>query len=297
MSMPSRHRRVKTGHRIRRVPFVAPTPFGIEVMTLDELHAMAAPDYLRAPQRPAFHLLILGRDGAGTHRVDFERYRVGREHSVWVRPGQVQQFGEERAAAGELVLFEPDFLIPGTRAAAIAENRFGPVGFVHAGAARTRLAAARRELVREYAIARTSEATAARTEALRHLLSVVILRLAATAPDAAPPDTHRLHSAFRELLERDFARAHDVDHYARALGYSTRTLARATQAAVGQSPKQVIAERIGLEARRLLAHTDRPVSTVARQLGFRDPSNFSAFFTGHVGTTPTRFRREGGEFR
>jgi AraC-like DNA-binding protein len=58
-------------------------------------------------------------------------------------------------------------------------------------------------------------------------------------------------------------------------GYSVRTLGRATRAAAGESPKQAISDRLVLEARRL---------------GFRDPSNFSTFFTIHTGQSPTAFR-------
>jgi AraC-like DNA-binding protein len=73
-------------------------------------------------------------------------------------------------------------------------------------------------------------------------------------------------------------------------GYSVRTLGRATWAAAGESPKQAISDRLVLEARRLLAHTGQPISRLARRLGFRDPSNFSTFFTLHTGQSPTAFR-------
>jgi AraC-like DNA-binding protein len=100
------------------------------------------------------------------------------------------------------------------------------------------------------------------------------------------------------LLEHDFAAAHDVEHYARALGYSTRTLSRVTRAAAGQTPKQMIQERLALEAGRLLAHSTQPVSAIAAQLGFRDASNFATFFTRQMGTTPTQFRnRERGQIK
>ena len=48
--------------------------------------------------------------------------------------------------------------------------------------------------------------------------------------------------------------------------------------------------RLVLEARRLLAYTDRPVAAIARELGFTDPSNFSAFFARHAGEGPSTFR-------
>lgn len=247
---------MKTGQRIRRVRYIAPAPYGVEVMTLAQLRELAPPGYLQTPQRPAFHLLILGTSGRATHTVDFREYPVGRGRGVWVRPGQVQRFSHNSTASGDLVLFQPDFLIPGTEAAAIADDRSGPVPYDPPKATRDRLDQARRALREEYAgvLQATRASDARQTETLRHLLSILILRLAAAPID--PVSKHGaegLHGRFGDLLERDFAVAHDVDHYASALGYSARTLSRATQAAGGETPKQMIQERIVLEASRLLA--------------------------------------------
>jgi len=288
--------RVKTRHYIRQVRYLAPAPYGVEIMTLAHVRRMPPPGYLRAPQRPAFHVLIIGSYGLATHTVDFRPYAIGRGHAAWVRPGQVQRFSEQETAAGDLVLFQPDFLIPGTQAAAIADNRFSPVGYDVPDTALDQLDRARRALRAEYALAREAAGAvdAVQGEMLRHLLSVLILRLTG-ASDATPParsSAARLYEQFRDLLERDFPSAHNVDHYAAALGYSPRTVARATMAAAGQTPKQMIQERIALEAARLLAHSDLAVTSIAAKLNFRDVSNFSTFFTRQTGIAPTEFRRQ-----
>jgi AraC-like DNA-binding protein len=274
---------VRTSQPIRRVSFVASSPLGIEVMTFARLRSFSPPGYLTAPHRAAFHLLLLVTAGTASHTVDFEEHRLGPGRGLWIRPGQVQRFSEDRLT-GDLVLFQPDFLIPHTRAAALADDRSAPLAFVHS------TDSARRALRREYAVAsRAAEPSASQTEALRHLLSVLVLKLdIADVPRHGPAG---LHARFRALLERDFATAHAVGHYARELGYSPRSLGRATQIAAGESPKQIIHGRIALEARRLLAHSDLAISTIGSRVGFRDPSNFSAFFTHATGETPTAFRR------
>jgi len=280
------------------VRYVAPAPYGVEAMTLAQLREMAPPGYLTAPQRPAFHLLILGSCGQATHTVDFREYPIGRGCGVWVRPGQVQRFSsDDEKLSADLVLFQPDFLIPGTEAAAIADDRFGPVNYDCSHSTRDHLDQARSTLREGYAEALQTArpGDAMQTEMLRHLLSVLILRLTA-APAPRTNGSHHgadgLHGRFRDLLERDFAVAHDVEHYARVLGYSSRTLSRATQTAVDQTPKQMIQERIALEAARLLAHSSLAVAPIAAGLGFRDPSNFSTFFTRQTGIAPTKFRRQ-----
>jgi AraC-like DNA-binding protein len=270
---------VRTRQHAPRVPYLAPSPLGIEVMTFARLRAITPPDELAAAHRPAFHLLLLVTAGSATHTVDFREHRLTPRRGLWVRPGQVQRFSGARPR-GDLVLFRPDVLIPGSRAAALADDRAAPAAFTRSAAVDRALAALRRE----------HEDAPDEPETLRHLLSVLVLKLG--IPDTARHGPAALDARLRDLVERDFAAAHDVGHYARKLGYSPRTLGRATKAAAGETPKQVIQGRIALEARRLLAHSDLPVSAIGLRLGFRDPSNFTAFFAHATGETPTAFRRD-----
>ncbi len=51
-------------------------------------------------------------------------------------------------------------------------------------------------------------------------------------------------------------------------------------------------DRVALEARRLLAHTDLTVAAVGRRLGFEETTNFVKFFVRRTGTTPGTFRQD-----
>ena len=107
-----------------------------------------------------------------------------------------------------------------------------------------------------------------------------------------PPQPHNdAFSLFRHAIERDFATNRQVSHYARQLGYSARTLSRATLAATGAGAKEFIDARVLLEAKRLLAHGDLTVMQCAHQLGFHDAANFSKFFEQRAGLTPGAFRK------
>jgi AraC-like DNA-binding protein len=133
----------------------------------------------------------------------------------------------------------------------------------------------------------------AHIESLRLLLSVLLLRLVHARPDpvssAPADDTYRRYSA---ALERDFRTSQCVADYAAALGYSPRTLTRATLAATGATAKQYLDARILLEAKRLLVHTDVTAAEVSRTLGFRAPGDFAKFFRTRDGRTPLEFRAE-----
>lgn len=130
------------------------------------------------------------------------------------------------------------------------------------------------------------------TELLRHLLGVVLLRVAGLRPQGNRPGSGP--EAFRRFtaeLEGSYARTRSVAEYASRLGYATKTLTRACQTATGRTPKDLINDRVTLEAKRLLHHTDLPAAAIAHQLGFAEPSNFAKYFTRETGHSPSAFRR------
>ncbi|MFE1319448.1 helix-turn-helix domain-containing protein [Kitasatospora phosalacinea] len=287
-----------SGTAIPEVPFTAPPggPAGVEVMTLAELRARraaataAAGDFHR-PQRPAFHHLLTLDHGTLRHTVDFTAHTVEPGSWLWVRPGQVQQWGELDGADGLLVLFEPGFPDPATVAAARLDDPFAAAVLHTDGPEREALRHAVRHLHREYASGADLPAEIHHA-LLRHLLAALLLRLAnppAPCGSAAtePGETYR---RFRQAVEHHFTRTRRVEDYAKYLGYSPRTLSRATLAAAGVGAKEFVDRRVVLEAKRLLAHSESSAARIADHLGFADAANFAKFFHQRTGTTPIAFR-------
>jgi AraC-like DNA-binding protein len=124
---------------------------------------------------------------------------------------------------------------------------------------------------------------------LAHELAVLLVRIAALAPPPPRGPAAEVLAVLRAELERDVVHRR-VEDYAELMGCSVRTLTRACLAATGGSAKQLIDERVALEAKRLLATTDVPVADVGRRLGFDEPTNFGRFFAREVGQTPGAFR-------
>jgi len=61
---------------------------------------------------------------------------------------------------------------------------------------------------------------------------------------------------------------------------AARTLNRACIDESGHTAKELIDTRITLEAKRLLTCTHLPIATIARNLGFSEPTNFGKCFAG-----------------
>ncbi|MFF4272415.1 helix-turn-helix domain-containing protein [Streptomyces sp. NPDC001536] len=284
---------VKSRQRIPEIPFAAPagTPAGVEVMSLAELRRRAPQDVLSRPQRPDFHHLLTLTSGELQHTVDFTGHTLRPGSWLWVRPGQVQQWGDLAAAEGTMVLFRQDALDAATATAARLDDPHGPVLSTPVAEDAEALDLALAHLSREFH-ALGHLPLEVHLAALRHLLAVLVLRLThLTVPQGAPaPVPDETYLRFRDAVERHFARTRRVEDYADLLGYSARTLARATLNTAGVSAKEFVDRRVVLEAKRLLAHSDRTAAQISDGLGFASASQFTKYFTHRVGESPIDFR-------
>jgi len=133
-------------------------------------------------------------------------------------------------------------------------------------------------------------------ELRRHLLSVLLLWLerwndAGDREEAASESSAiRLQHRFARLLETDFTEHHDAAHYADALAVPQTALSRALTQMTGRGTKELITDRVMLEAARLLRFTDLTVQEVARRVGFDDPLYFSRAFKRRYGEAPMAYR-------
>lgn len=256
--------------------------YPVEVLAFARLRAMTGP--WRRVQRPAFHVLALVEAGEGVCRADFVEQPLRPGTVLSIRPGAVHQWVDVEAVEGRLILFTADAV----------DTTLLPAGsgsWMVTGAGRQLAFLAAEHLAAEHGAA-AHEARLGDAGILKALLTALLLRvaqLAPAAPRAAPNDVFR---RYRDAVEAGFSSQHQVVWYARQLGYGPRTLSRATSAAAGVPAKRFLDERIVLEAKRLLAHTELSVAGCARRLGFDDPAGFTVFFQRQTGRTPGAWRSD-----
>ncbi|TCO44590.1 AraC-like DNA-binding protein [Kribbella antiqua] len=288
---------VKMGHRvpdaIRPVRYAPPPGVTgqIELTSLTRMRVRGGPDEFIAPQRLEFDLLIRVEAGSAVHTVDFTGYPLAPGDLIWVRAGQVQQWGAIGDIEGPVFLFTPSAIDTGTWDLIRSADVTTPNHWSAVTVAGTPAAVALDAALAAAAMPARSTVEV-RDAALARALAAALLLLVMAEPEGSGrrPPTHEVFVWFRDELEANFRTRHKVAEYAARLGYSTRTLNRLARENTGLSAKQLIDERVVLEAKRLLAHGADPVAQIAEQLGYDDPSNFSKYFHHRTGTTPARFR-------
>lgn len=92
----------------------------------------------------------------------------------------------------------------------------------------------------------------------------------------------KINESFRELKE--------VGDYASLLNISAGHLSEIVKNQSGKPAIKHIHERLVLEARRLLFHTNHSLKEIAFELGFSDASYFNRFFKREAALTPAAYR-------
>ncbi|MET9793308.1 AraC family transcriptional regulator [Streptomyces canus] len=264
---------------------------GFEVTDLAALHGRMRGGSLERVHRVDFHTVTLITEGSGEHTVDFVGYPCRPGTLLWIRPGQVQRFDRPGTMNGTHLLFTPAFPPRLASTVRLIDEWYGPVCWqLGVGRDYATVSTLAGQLRSEF----TRPGGTASPDILQLLLATVLLHIGRLPRHGAHADSHaggETYARFRTELEHSYAATRRAEDYAHRLGYTVKTLTRACLAATGQTVKQVIDARVALEAQRLLAHSDEPVTTIARRLGFSEPTNFGKFFTRHTGSTPGDFRR------
>lgn len=105
------------------------------------------------------------------------------------------------------------------------------------------------------------------------------------------PAEEDLFRNFSRLVEIHFRSKHSVSEYADLLGIAPKSLSTRLNKLKLENPKEVIKNRIVLEAKRLMMYTDNSIKEIGYQLGYDDPAYFNRIFNQKAGCTPAAFKK------
>lgn len=97
---------------------------------------------------------------------------------------------------------------------------------------------------------------------------------------------------FLMLLESNYLQVRNIDFYAGKLDISSKRLNQVLKDKLGKTGTQIIHDRIILEAKRLIIHSEHTIKEIAYELGFSDRPYFSRFFKKQTGQTAEEFQKQ-----
>ncbi|MGE3800458.1 MAG: helix-turn-helix transcriptional regulator [Candidatus Kapaibacterium sp.] len=252
-------------------------------------------DYSR-PHRHNYYEIFFFEKGKGEHDIDFTTFAIDTPCLHFVSPGQIHQVRREANSRGWVLLFTNEFYYLNLANRDILHetpflNRNHPQPIINLDDQNREFVAG---IVKQIAH-ELEENHSYRDDAIRshlNLLLIVARRLFESARGGTTEETgdSRLTQELRKLIERNFHSMHAVSAYANALNVTPGHLNDVVKKVTGRTVSSMIQERILLEAKRLLAHSNHSIKEVAHALGFDDPSYFTRFFRERAGEAPGGFR-------
>jgi AraC-like DNA-binding protein len=282
-------------------------PFDLEVFSVSDLKRRTGAVAMRWTYSYEFFMLICITEGACVQIVDFEPVSCSAGTFLVLRPGQAHNFGNDDEWDGWIILVRPEFLLPALSLSHGLRQIFDlerlPERLTLNDGELNRAAHSILQMRDDSLINGLSSEDAGPANeltadiqvllryqfyALMSWLTVVHGERRTQGPEGST--ALQRFKRFQKLVEQRFAEWNQISQYATELGCTEKSLTRATNLAVGLSAKAFISKRINLQAKRLLAHTDLPVSAIAEKLGFQEATHFSKFFKREARSTPTEFR-------
>lgn len=248
------------------------------------------------PHRHDYYTLVLVDEAQGDHLIDYERFPFGEKEVHFVSPGQVHQVLLRERPAGTVITFSADFLagnnIPERFITNI--NLFQPFGKTPP----LRMDAANFQRLQRIVEDMETCLPLAKDYRLRALgallqLFLIYCHQSANFDNSQTDEEHTgicLLRDFKKLINLKYQDWHKVKEYAAEIHISPKHLSQTVKNLTGKVAKEHIQDRILLEAKRLLLHTDLSVKEIAYELGFEEALHFSGFFKKQTDQSPSAFR-------
>jgi AraC-like DNA-binding protein len=248
------------------------------------------------PHRHAFYHIVWVMAGSGSHIIDSVEYEVRPDALFFMAPGQIHDFTLSDDTVGQTISFSSEFFAFTVRSRH-AETEVPVYDFERLPAALylTPQQAADLRGILDGIIAEYQGESIGHEDAIWSYLRVFLIKAArmggSMSAESNSPRNVLLSRRFKTLLEKNFNTTGDAAGYAQLLNVTERALNEATRQALGSTAAKLIRERVMLEARRLLLHTEESIAEISAQLSFEDPAYFSRIFKKHTGRSPLEFRR------
>jgi len=252
-----------------------------------------------AAYQPFIKILFL-KAGSALH-IDFQQHALEHDALFFITPRQWYQLNDNPANQGSLIYYNRDFYCIEIHDKEVAcdgilYNNIFQASCVLLQPNESQIIS---DIIEELAV-EIRQDDSSLEEMLRLLLKKIIIKSVRVWKAAHTPgaDDHEekqedveFMRKFSQLVELNYKQRHAVADYADLLNITPKALTKRVSKYSKSTPNDVIKDRIILEAKRLLAHSDLQVKEISYALGYEDPAYFNRLFTKLTDTSPAEFRR------
>jgi len=272
--------------------------------TLHSLYVNSFADHIQInktliskPHSHNFYLCVMFLKGSGIHEIDFDSYTIAPGKVFFLKPGQTHFWKFTSEPEGYIFFhsqefYELKFLDHGLSSFPFYYSNQNPPLLQLPAEKMKSLSVIFEELYTEYR--EENLLREAKISGLIHYIYIEFTR-AYTADNTIEHVSSSNYSKILEDLEKlinsHFYTEKLPKFYANKLNITTKHLNRVVRDTINKTTSELISERIILEAKRLIVHTNDNLAEIAHTLEFSDYAYFSKYFKVKTGTTPNEFRK------
>ena len=280
---------------IKKYSFKQGLPQEIELIGIGQLYKEFT-NTLTIAHRAGFYHILWFQKGSPTHMVDFNPVKIKPNSILFLPKDTVQRFDKQGDFDGKAILFTDSFFCKTEQdtkflRSTILFNDLFSISQIQL----SKSSKAFSDLFQQMETELNNDKDHFQSDILQNILHNLLLL---SERERRQQDFTEIKKGadldyvvlFKDLLENQYKNQKQVSSFARQLSVTEKRLNQATSKVLGKTPKQMIDERIMLEAKRLLAHTNESVKEIGFALGFDEPTNFIKYFRKHHNSTPVEFR-------
>jgi AraC family transcriptional regulator, transcriptional activator of pobA len=278
---------------IKQVKFKAGLPWEIEVIPIAETVSKHF-ETVSNPHRAEFYHIFWVQKGTAEYMIDFAPVKLKAGSFLFVK-ARVQTFDYQHKHDGKLLLFTDGFFCKTAEDAKYLHSSILFNDFLDIPVIDVKTNASLQTIFCDIEAELTKGNDSYHYDLLHNLLHNLLLlaereRRKQGFKELTKSADLDYTILFRDLLAAQFKTLKSVSGYASQMNVSEKRLTAATTKTMDKSPKTIIDERVMLEAKRLLIHTNLSIKEVGYDLGFEQPTNFIKYFRKHTEKTPIEFR-------
>jgi len=249
------------------------------------------------PHSHDFFLCVLFTKAYGIHEIDFNTYDVKDGSVFFLKPGQTHYWKFDELPEGYIFFHTQDFYELHFSKSKLEQFPFYSshknTPSLNLTSSQTKLSASRfQDINTEY-----DQDFPCKKQKLASLLNTIYIDLARYYVESEPKEDKPSHTYLETLrsLEKAISSHYKTEKsarfYANYLNMTTKHLNRITKSTLDKTTTDLITERVLLESKRLIVHSDNSLSAIAEILGYEDYAYFSKLFKARTKMTPLKFRK------
>lgn len=246
-----------------------------------------------------FYEILFVTQGKGVYTIDFEEYEIKPDAIFFLSPGQIHELELSDDVQGYIFLFSSSFYhFNKTNPYKLFELPFfytlgkdTPPLYLESKTDHITLS----ELFKN-AIYENDHQLTDKEEAVRALLDLILIQCNRIYPvqnqEEKLQKSRILVKRFKQLIEEKCQENLAVKDYASLLSVTANHLSETVKLVTGRTSTDLINDRMLMEIKRMLVHTNYTVSEIAYRLNFADQSYFSKYFKKLSSFSPLDYRQK-----